>query len=509
VALPVSRGPRYEILMRVFSLADLAKEVGGHLVTSSPVSVSDITCSSADVQAGSLFVAVRGATVDGHRFIPDATARGAQAVVAEDLEALGSLPGIVVKNTRLALSKLAAVMNGNPARTLRTIGITGTNGKTTTNWIVYHILNEIGGGCQRIGTLGTECMGKRTEVGSLTSPDAISMHRLLRQAVEMGAQHCVLEASSHALDQARVEDLEFDVGIFMNLTRDHLDYHKTFENYFAAKRRLFELVQRSSKSTKGAVIHGDDEHGRRLIAELPTLGLVDWSFGTSEDVALRICSLEETMHQMHVTLGDRAASEEVRLSVPFIGRHNAENVVAAYGACRALGYEPSAITDALTRVAQVPGRLERVGQGEPRVFVDYAHTPDALRRVLQAVRPTTVGDLWVVFGCGGDRDKGKRPEMAAVASEFAEQVVITSDNPRTEDPRAIINDIMVGAVSPRIVEVDRKSAIHEAISLARSGDTVVIAGKGHEDYQILGNDKIFFSDQEVAKAVLARHDLAS
>jgi UDP-N-acetylmuramoyl-L-alanyl-D-glutamate--2,6-diaminopimelate ligase len=335
------------------------------------------------------------------------------------------------------------------------------------------------------------------------------MQRLLRQAVDMGARNSVLETSSHALDQARVEDLEFDVAVFMNLTRDHLDYHKTFDNYFAAKRHLFELLQGSAKTTKGAVIHADDEYGRRLIKELPTLGLVDWSFGSTDDVALRICDVNETSQHMVVTLRDKSSSEQVRLAVPFIGRHNAENVVAAYGVCRALGYQPALIADALSRVPQVPGRLERVGQGEPRVFVDYAHTPDALRRVLQAVRPTTEGDVWVVFGCGGDRDKGKRPEMAAVASEFAEQVVITSDNPRTEDPRAIINDIMVGAVGPRIVEVDRKSAIQEAISLARTGDTVVIAGKGHEDYQIIGAEKIFFSDQEVAKAVLARHDLAS
>lgn len=495
--------------MGEFSLADLAKEVGGGLVGSSAVSVSDITCSSADVKRGALFVAVRGTSVDGHRYIADAAAKGAAAAVVEDVEALGGLPGIVVKNTRLALSKLAAVMHGHPAKMLRTIGITGTNGKTTTNWIVYHVLNQIGGGCQRIGTLGTECMGQRAEVGSLTSPDAISVQRLLQQAVEMGARNSVLETSSHALDQARVEDLEFDVAVFMNLTRDHLDYHKTFENYFAAKRHLFELLHGSSKDTKGAVIHGDDEHGRRLIQELPTLGLVDWSFGTSDDVALQIRGVEETAKHMVLTLRDRAASEQVQLSVPFIGRHNAENVVAAYGVCRALGHEPAVIADALRCVPQVPGRLERVGQGEPRVFVDYAHTPDALRRVLQAVRPTTQGDVWVVFGCGGDRDKGKRPEMAAVASEFAEQVVITSDNPRTEDPRAIINDIMVGAVGPRIVEVDRKSAIQDAIAMARVGDTVVIAGKGHEDYQIIGKEKIFFSDQEVAKAVLARHDLAS
>lgn len=490
--------------MICFSLSDLSREVQGELIGPPSISVSGITCSSSDVQCGVLFAAVRGTSIDGHRYIADAAARGAHAALVEDPAALGGLPGIVVKNTRLALSKLAAVMNGNPARQLRTVGITGTNGKTTTNWIVYHILNTIGGGCQRIGTLGTECMGQRAEVGSLTSPDAISMQRLLRQAVDMGARNCVLETSSHALDQARVEDLDFDVAVFTNLTRDHLDYHKTFENYFAAKRHLFELLQTSTKTTKGAVVHGDDQHGRALIKELPKLGLVDWSFGTSEGVTLRISDVRETTEQMFLAIKEREMPDIVHLSAPFIGRHNAENVVAAYGVCRALGYEPALIANALASVPQVPGRLERVGEGGPRVFVDYAHTPDALRRVLEAVRPTTGGDLWVVFGCGGDRDRGKRPEMAAVASEFAEQVVITSDNPRTEDPSAIINDIMVGAVSPRIVEVDRRTAIQEAISLARDEDTVVIAGKGHEDYQILGNEKIFFSDQQVAKAVLDR-----
>ena len=494
--------------MHSFSLADLARQVGGQLIGAATISVLDIACSSADVRHGTLFVAVRGTSADGHNFIQEAARLGASAAVVEDVAALGSLPGIVVKSSRLALSSIAAIMNGRPAQKLKTIGITGTNGKTTTNWIVYHILNAIGGGCQRIGTLGTECMGKSAEVGSLTSPDAISMQKLLRKAVEMGAHSCVLETSSHALDQARVEDLDFDVAVFTNLTRDHLDYHKTFENYFAAKRHLFELLKRSAKPTKGAVVHGDDEHGRALIEELPSLGLVDWSFGTADSVTLKICDVKETAEEMTVELRERGQQSMTHLSAPFIGRHNAENLVAAYGVCRALGYEPAAIAEALERIPQVPGRLERVGETKPRVFVDYAHTPDALRRVLQAVRPTTRGDLWVVFGCGGDRDRGKRPEMAAVASELAEQVVITSDNPRTEDPSAIINDIMAGAVGPRIVEVDRRSAIEEAIALAHSDDTVVIAGKGHEDYQIVGQEKLFFSDQQVAEAVLARMDCA-
>jgi len=327
---------------------------------------------------------------------------------------------------------------------------------------------------------------------------------MLYEARRLGAKNSVLETSSHALDQARVEDVEFDVGVFSNLTRDHLDYHKTFERYFEAKRHLFELLAKSRKTTKGAVINADDEYGQKLIAELPSLGLQDWSFGSFERATLRIEAIEEGVERMVIVVDDTRAGERVSIAAPFIGRHNAENLVAAYGVCRALGYTPSAIIPAFAEIPQVPGRLERVGEAGPRVFVDYAHTPDALLRALEAVRPTTQGDLWVVFGCGGDRDRGKRPEMASIASEYADQVVITSDNPRTESPSSIINDILAGATTPRIVEVDRRTAIGEAISNASNDDTIVIAGKGHEDYQIIGSEKIYFSDQAVAQEFLAR-----
>lgn len=490
--------------MRSLVLGDIASRIGGVLTTSADESIEcrSISASSSAVSQGALFVAVRGFAADGHTFIADALKSGAVAAVVEDRASLGSLPGIVVPNTRIALSRLASLFHGEPSKILHTVGITGTNGKTTTNWIIYHVLNTIGGGCQRIGTLGSECMGRDTQSGSLTSPDPMSLHRMMESAVSMGAQSCVVEASSHALDQARVEDLQFDVGVFTNLTRDHLDYHKTFENYFAAKRHLFDLVAGSAKATKGAVINRDDEYGRRLIAELPALGLRDWSFGAHAESTVRITGVEETAQGMVIRLHDKVAGAAITINAPFIGRHNAENVVAAYGACRALGYSPDVIREALAEVAQVPGRLERVGEGGPRVFVDYAHTPDALMRAIQAVRHTTKGALWVVFGCGGDRDKGKRPEMGSIASTHADRVVVTSDNPRSEDPEAILKDILVGTTNAHIVEIDRKRAIQRAIAEAGALDTVLIAGKGHEDYQIIGKETFYFSDQAVARECL-------
>jgi UDP-N-acetylmuramoyl-L-alanyl-D-glutamate--2,6-diaminopimelate ligase len=492
--------------MKLISLAEVSSIVDGQLTGSASADIlcTSLVASSSAVLPGGLFVAVRGVSADGHSFVGDAFSKGALGAVVEDPSVLQGRPGIVVSNTRRALSRLASWMYGEPSRDLSCIGVTGTNGKTTANWIIYHVLNQIGGGCQRIGTLGSEIMGRNPEVGALTSPDPISVQRMLDEARRLGAKNSVLETSSHALDQARVEDVQFDVGIFSNLTRDHLDYHKTFERYFEAKRHLFELLAGSPKSTKGAVINADDEYGRRLLADLPALGLNDWSFGSSQRAALQIETIEERADQMVIVLDDTRAAERVSIAAPFIGRHNAENLVAAYGACRALGYLPAAILPAFSRIPQVPGRLERVGDAGPRVFVDYAHTPDALMRALEAVRPTTQGELWVVFGCGGDRDRGKRPEMASIASEYADQVVITSDNPRSESPHAIINDILAGATTPRIVEVDRRTAIEEAISQASPSDTVVIAGKGHEDYQIVGSEKIYFSDQAVAQESLSR-----
>jgi len=491
--------------MREIAIARLAQEVQGRPVHA-PEGMTvggEVSASSSKITKDGIFVAIRGNAADGHSFLDDAFARGVGVAVVEDAQALHGRPGIVVQNSRLALSRLASYLHGEPSRSLQVVGITGTNGKTTTNWIIYHALNRIGAGALRIGTLGTEYLGQSTREGMLTSPDPVSLHEVMAEALQSGARACIMETSSHALDQARVEDVQFDIGVFTNLTRDHLDYHKTFEHYFAAKSHLFQLLSGGSKSTKGAVINIDDPYGVQLWERCCELGLRDLSFGRDDRAAFRIVEVAETPHAMKITIrmpgGDRVRT----VAAPFIGPHNAENVVAAFASLVGLGYDEEVVAEALRVSPQVSGRLERVGEGAPRVFVDYAHTPDALERVLRAVRVSTEGALWCVFGCGGDRDRGKRPEMGRIAAACADKVVVTSDNPRTEDPQTILNDILASGITPEVVDVDRASAISRAITTAAPHDTIVIAGKGHENYQILGTTKIHFSDQEEALRGLA------
>ena len=488
------------------NLQQLATELQGELVNSplTPITCSTVTAATSEVVAGALFVAIRGFKVDGHSLVDDAFKRGAVACVVEDPAALRGRPGITVGNTRLALSRLASLFNGEPSRKLSVVGVTGTNGKTTTNWIIYSVMNRIGGGALRVGTLGSELLGTERFEGSLTSPDALTINALLARAVEAGAKAAVMETSSHALDQGRVEDVAFDVGVFTNLTRDHLDYHKTFEAYYLAKSHLFDLVKQSTKDPRAAVINADCEYGVRLIRYCEELGLKVFSFGASSSAEIRIESISETPSAMQIAVVVRSAGRKFLIEAPFIGKHNAENLVAAFGACVALGYDPERVVECLKDIPQVPGRLERVGQGSRRVFVDYAHTPDALERALAALRVSSRGKLWALFGCGGDRDRGKRPEMARVAAAQADYVVVTSDNPRTEEPLSIIDDILGSGICPAMVEVDRAKAIEAAIRASGEDDTILIAGKGHEDYQIIGTEKIHFSDQEVALAVLNR-----
>jgi UDP-N-acetylmuramoyl-L-alanyl-D-glutamate--2,6-diaminopimelate ligase len=491
--------------MTPHSLHEVARLVHGTVVNhadGSSVICRALTASSASVETGTLYVAVRGFSVDGHTFVSDAFSRGACAALVEDVEALEGMPGVVVPQARRALSAIAASFHGDPSSRMKVVGITGTNGKTTTNWIVYQLLERMGVGALRIGTLGSEYLGSHRRDGTLTSPDALSIHALMAEAERAGARSCVMETSSHALDQARLDDVQFDVGVFTNLTRDHLDYHGTFENYFAAKRTLFSLMSAGNKETRAAVINIDDPYGRKLVEELSALGLRDWSFGTSTDAAVRLSSIREVGAGMVLVLSLRDVGESVEIRAPFIGSHNAENIMAAFAACLALGCSSESLVMALPAIDQVPGRLERVSGEGPRVFVDYAHTPDALERALKAVRPSTEGKLWVVFGCGGDRDRGKRPEMGRVAGRFADEVVVTSDNPRTEAPETIVADILTSGIDARVVEVDRRAAVGEAIRRAAPEDTILIAGKGHEDYQIIGKEKFPFSDQAVALGFL-------
>lgn len=478
----------------------LSQHLHGRLSSvGSDMPVSGVAFDTRLVQPGDAFVAIPGSRRDGHDFIPAAFERGAALAVVSDASRVAGRPAIIVEDTRCALSRLAALFADFPSAAMKVVAVTGTNGKTTTNWLLYHAFRALGHQALRIGTLGVEGAGIPAQAGELTTPDSLQIHSNLRRAYDAGARFAVLEASSHALDQFRVDDVEFDAAIFTNLTRDHLDYHPTFEHYFAAKRKLFTLLARGRKRA-AAVIHLDDEYGQKLQGEVPRWGLADFSFGKSSEARVRIDAFEQGLAGSTVALSFDGRRYEIGSAL--IGSHNAENLAAAFAAAVSLGLDPEQVSKALTRSPQVPGRLESV-QGAPfGIFVDYAHTPDALENVLTAVRGLGQGNVWVLFGCGGDRDRGKRPQMAAVAARYADRVVVTSDNPRTEDPDAIIRDILSEGARAEIVEVNRRAAIRETIRRAKPGDVVLIAGKGHEDYQIIGTTKQHFSDVEEARAAL-------
>lgn len=487
---------------RFYSLEILGAHVGGEVVPPSArgLEVAAVTASSEEPPPRALFAALKGGKVDGHTFVSRALSNGCVGALVSDPTTLGDAPGLVVKDTRKAYGKLVSFLAGCPSEQMRVIGITGTNGKTTTNWILYHALNYLGAPCIRIGTLGIKAERVLDVPGGLTTPDPELIHGALKRALEAKCKTAVFEVSSHALDQARVDDVCFDVGVFTNLTRDHLDYHGTMEMYFGAKKRLFNLVADSPKRTRGAVVNLDDPVGEGLQREIQALGLNDFSFGFNPKAPLHIKSFTQTIEGSVVTL--RHDGQEATIRSRFVGRHNASNLAAACGALLALKVPLDSAARALESVPEVPGRLERVPAKELGIFVDYAHTPDALEKALATLREVASGKLWVVFGCGGDRDKGKRPQMALVAAKLADRVVVTSDNPRTEVPSAIIDDILASRITPHTVEVDRRRAIQSAVAGASPGDIILIAGKGHEDYQIIGTEKLHFSDVEEAAGAL-------
>jgi len=474
--------------------------------------VTEVQASSNLVSPGTLFVAIAGTKVDGHSFLCEAAERGAvAAVVQQKTQRPAGLPGqfplIPVPDCKVALSRIAAWRYGDPSQALRTIGITGTNGKTTSSWLVFHLLNQLGLPALRTGTLGAAFGEGGSVEGTLTTPDAIQLQRLMSEALGRNLVSCVMEVSSHALDQARSDAVAFDVAAFTNLTRDHLDYHVTMEAYFSAKRKLFSLLADSSKPHRTAVIGIDDEYGARLYQELKResrIQTVSFGFDPSSDIC--ISRYSEDMRGSSMSLSFAGESYEVYSA--FIGRHNAQNIATAFGCVVGLGLPASLVAARLGKLPQVPGRLERVHDADPSVYVDYAHTPDALEKALQSLRAITPGKLWVVFGCGGDRDGGKRPLMADVAAALADGVVVTSDNPRTEDPMDIIAQIVGGQSGPGIkssgiIEPDRRKAIAAALASAGAGDVILIAGKGHEEYQIIGTTKHHFSDQEEVRAFYA------
>lgn len=468
------------------------------------VVITSLTDDSRLVRPGSLFVAVRGRNCDGHKYIEQAVKAGAKAIVVDrQAEFPEDAPYLRVGNSREALGRLATAFYGlNDGRTgkLELIGITGTNGKTTVAWMLRSILQAAARTAALLGTIEYDLVFDRM-AAPLTTPGSVDLCRYLSAAADAGARYAILEVSSHALDQRRTEGLRWSVGVFTNLSGDHLDYHGSMEAYARAKRRLFEQLDSSST----AVVNGDDPMTESVTATTRASVLRFGLNGVGLDVGASIESMTASGSRFTLCFQD----DTVPVRMGLVGRHNISNAVAAAAVARALGISPESIRLGLERLAGVPGRLQRVTpQTSPfSVLVDYAHTDDALRNVLQAIRPLTAGRLRCVFGCGGDRDKSKRPRMAAVVQEMADVAYVTSDNPRTEDPQAIVDEILRG-FRPHVgeevrVEVDRRRAIARAIAEAESSDTILIAGKGHEDYQLVGDEVLPFDDAKVARECLA------
>jgi UDP-N-acetylmuramoyl-L-alanyl-D-glutamate--2,6-diaminopimelate ligase len=458
--------------------------------------VRSVQCSSAEVRPGDLFVALRGARHDGHDYVADALRRGAVAVAAERAVSVPDQgPVLLAPAGRVWGARAAAAAHGHPAQSLTVAGITGTNGKTTTAFLLRSILEEAGIGTALLGTVHYQ-IGDRILPSPNTTPGPVELQRLLAEARDAGSRAAVLEVSSHALVQRRVEGLPFRVGVFTNLSHEHLDYHRTLDEYERAKALLFEGLAPDA----AAILNADDpvsERYRRLTrARVLTFGL-----GEGSDVCARIeeATLDGSAFRMTTPRGHRA----VRTSL--IGPWNVRNCLAAGAAALALDVPLDAVIGGLESVRGVPGRAEPVQEGQPfPVLVDYAHTPAALESLLRGLRPLVAGRLHLVFGCGGDRDREKRPVMGRVACAWADRVVVTSDNPRSEDPVAILEEIRKGMTASHrpVVEPDRMTAIVQAVSEAREGDLVLIAGKGHENRQFLRDTVIPFDDREAARQAL-------
>lgn len=461
--------------------------------------VTGLEYDSRRVEPGFLFFAFPGARADGREFAQQAIEKGAVAAVSE-LPAPERFLGrwIEVEHGRQALALAARNFYGNPAERLKLTGVTGTNGKTTTTFLIDAILRAAGMTTALVGTVEYRLAGEvRPAVN--TTPESLDLYRLFGELEQAGGTHVTMEVSSHALALGRVYGITFHTAVFTNLTRDHLDFHHTMEDYFAAKRLLF--APGGTPAPEWAVINFDDEYGRR-IAPTPTAHTLRYGFEKGAD--LRGSSLEMNFDGLRFTV--QYGGNQVELSSPLVGKFNAYNILAACGTALSYGLDWTTITGAIAGSPRVPGRFERVQQGQPfLIIVDYAHTDDALRNVISVARELRPKRVITLFGCGGDRDRTKRPLMAQAAAQLSDYVVLTSDNPRSEDPLAIMNDALVGLRrfdTPHTMEPDRAKAIRAALKEARAGDIVILAGKGHETYQILKDRVIHFDDREVARDVL-------
>jgi UDP-N-acetylmuramoyl-L-alanyl-D-glutamate--2,6-diaminopimelate ligase len=473
--------------------------------------VTAVAYDSRQVVPGSLFVALRGARADGVTFARDAIARGAIAIVAQAAQPLGvQVPWIQVQDARLALAALAAAFYEHPSEQLTLVGITGTNGKTTTSYLLASIFEAAGMKCGRLGTIGYRIGDVEVEAAR-TTPEAPELQRMLRQMVAERCAAAVMEVSSHALALRRADNLRFAAAVFTNLTRDHLDFHRDMQDYFRAKRRLFELLPEDAVG----VTNLDDPRGSEMAAVVRRP--VTYAIEANADV--RPGPLSFSLEGLEFEVRTPRGTLQVRS--PLVGRPNTYNILAAAAAAMALDVPFSAIERGLSSLELVPGRFQVVsGPGDDvRVVVDYAHTDDALRNLLETARPLASGRVITVFGCGGDRDRTKRPLMGAVAARLSDLVIVTSDNPRSEDPERIVDEIKRGIVvpadrapkgqqgprsTPYIPIIDRRAAIERAVQEARPGDLVLVAGKGHEKYQVIGDRVLPFDDVEIARAALAR-----
>lgn len=465
--------------------------------------VAGLAYDSRQVKAGQVFVAIRGFRVDGHDFAEEAVRRGAVAVVGERWLSLpASVTQVRVQDSRAALGLLSARFYGYPSRRLRVIGVTGTNGKTTTTYLIRQGLRQCG---RRVGLIGTiaNLMEDRALPAIHTTPESLDLQAMFSQMVQAGIQDVVMEVSSHSVALKRLEGTEFQAGVFTNITQDHLDFHRTFEEYLAVKASFFSRLQAPAR----AVVNADDPHADAILARCPPGPLTYSTRFEGGDLWASHVQVEPhgTRFLLHTHEGER----EVRLHLT--GHFNVYNSLAALGVGLALGTDQAAYQKGLEQVAGVPGRFQAIHCGQPfAVVVDYAHTPDGLQNVLQAARALTKGRVIVAFGCGGDRDRGKRPIMGSIGARLADWVIITTDNPRSEDPVRICQEVENGvleaekALGVRRHEtvVDRAEAIHRAVRLARPGDVVLIAGKGHETYQIFQDRTIHFDDREVAGQAL-------
>jgi UDP-N-acetylmuramyl-tripeptide synthetase len=470
----------------------------------------NVTHDSRQAQEGVIFVAIKGHTLDGHRFVEDVMRRGAVGVISES-DPPPNFEGawLKVNDAREALAKAAAVINGDPSHQLDLVGITGTNGKTTTTYLCFALAHAAGLRPAMLTTVEYR-IADRSVPAVRTTPEASDTNRFLREAVESGCSMAAMEASSQAIDLHRCDWLRFKVAVFTNLTRDHLDYHHTMENYFDAKKKLFD--GRLGEPPASCVVNLDDEWGTRLASELGESGqrVISYSQANESAADLRASQIDVSLIRGTSFLLTTPHGER-RVTSPLVGRPHVYNMLAASGAALELGYDLDVIVAGLAECAGAPGRFERVPHaGDFAVVVDYAHTDDALLNTLETAKDLANGRIITVFGCGGDRDRTKREPMGRIAGEYSDLVIVTSDNPRTEDPLKIIREIETGisATGTEYYAIsDRRNAIFRAIQSAGKSDVVIIAGKGHENYQIVGNEKFHFDDREVAvEALLERED---